>query len=33
MTQENKLHVLIIEANPSDAELIQEELNKVLDNY
>lgn len=33
MTQENKLHVLIIETNPSDAELIQEELNKVLDNY
>jgi len=33
VTQENKLHVLIIEANPSEAELIQKELNKVLDNY
>lgn len=33
MTKENKFHVLIIEAIPSDAKLIQEELNKVLNNY
>lgn len=33
MTQENKLHVLIIENISSDAELVQKELNKVLKNY